>query len=318
MSRRAGLAEVVRALGGQLLAGGQRALVPGPGHSAADRSVSLLLDGGRVVAHSFAGDDWRDVLDDLRRRNLIDMEGRLLGAGVPGERALSPSGAERRRCAQALWAEGLPVAGRLAERHVRLRAVVRALGDALRHHPGVPSAVYLGRGLRRPALLAAVRDADGEVCAVEVTYLAADGGRARMGLPRKTVGVLPPGAAVRLDPAGPHLLVAEGVFSALSASERFGLPAWALLSTSNLRRWPPPDGVTAVTIAADRGADGERSARVLSARLRALGLTVVVVWPPRAFGDWNDAEAAQRRREEGLGRGEPDGRVVRADGSETL
>jgi putative DNA primase/helicase len=318
VSRRAGLAEVVRALGGDLLAGGRRALVPGPGHSAADRSVSLLLDRERVVAHSFAGDDWRDVLDELRCRNLIDWDGRLLGAGTPAFRAVSPSVAQRRRCAQALWAEGFPVARRLAERHARLRGVGRALGDALRHHPAVPSAIYLGRGLRRPALLAAVRDADGEVCAVEVTYLAADGGRARMGLPRKTVGVLPPSAAVRLDPAGPHLLVAEGVFSALSASEHFGLPVWALLSTSNLRRWTPPHGVTAVTIAADWGADGERSARVLAARLRALGLTVVVAWPPRAFGDWNEAQAAERRREEGLGKGEPDGRVVRADGSETL
>ena len=154
---------------------------------------------------------------------------------------------------------------------------------------------------------------------MEVTYLAPVGDRARMGLPRKTVGVLPAGAAVRLDPAGPRLLVAEGVFSALSASERFGLPAWALLSTSNLRRWTPPQGVTAVTIAADRGAAGERSARILAARLRALGLTVVAVWPPRAFGDWNEAEAAEEgRQEEGLRKGEPDGRVVRADGSETL
>ena len=46
---RGGLAAIVRALGGDLYAGGGRANVPGPGHSAADRSVSLMLSDGRSV-----------------------------------------------------------------------------------------------------------------------------------------------------------------------------------------------------------------------------------------------------------------------------
>jgi len=206
-------------------------------------------------------------------------------------------------------------AGTLSARHVRRRGVTRVLPPDLRHHDAAPAALYDGRGPFRPALLAAIRGPDGALCAVEVTYLAGDGARARLRLPRKTIGVLPPGAAVRLDPAGSALLVAEGVFSALSASERFGLPAWALLSTSNLRAWTPPSGVRRVLIAADRGADGERSARVLAERLRTLGVRVRLAWPPAPFGDWN--EAAGTTPEEGGtgGTGEPDGRVVRTDGS---
>lgn len=90
-----GLAEIVRALGGDLYAGGRRASVPGPGHSRTDRSVSLALEGDRVLIHSFAGDDGRRVRDELQRRRLID------GSGVCWAPRLS-SGTLGSR----LWARG--------------------------------------------------------------------------------------------------------------------------------------------------------------------------------------------------------------------
>ena len=129
--------------------------------------------------------------------------------------------------------------------------------------------------------------------AVEITYLGPGGRRsAGLRLARKTVGLIPPGSAVWLDPRGPDLLVAEGVFTALSARRRFGLPTWALLSTSNLRSWRPPPGVTSVLIAADRGQDGEASARILATALRAMGIRTRIVLPPAPFGDWNEADTA--------------------------
>lgn len=287
---RGGLAAIVRALGGDLYADGCRANVPGPGHSPADRSVSLMLSEGRVIAHSFAGDGWRTVLDDLIERGLVDRDGRLLGAGVASV-ATSPSARARRAIAQGLWAEGRPIMGTLSETHLRRRGVASA-SSALRHHPGVPAAVYAARGLRRPALLAAITTPAGEVTGVEVTYLAPNGVRARMSLARKTIGVRAPGSAVRLDPPAPRMLVGEGVATCLSAAARFGLPAWALLSSGNLRAWRPPPRVAFVVIAADRGRDGERSALVLAAALRARGVRGAVRWPPAPFGDWNEASVA--------------------------
>jgi putative DNA primase/helicase len=308
---RASLAPVVRALGGDLLAGGLRANVPGPGHSAADRSVSLLLAGTRVVVHSFAGDDWRDVLAELRDLGLVDEDGCLAGVhGAAAARREPASRAARVAIARDLWSEGRPLAGTLSERHLRLRGVGGPPPDDLRHHLAVPSAVYAGRGVRRPALLAAIRDPSGELWGVEVTYLAPSGYRATVRTPRKTVGACPAGSAVRLAACGPRLLVGEGVFTCLSAARVFGLPAWALLSTRNLRSWRPPDGVRAVLIAADRGADGERSARLLAAGLRALGLGVDLRWPPTPFSDWNEAEAADRRQ------GEAEEGRVRADAAD--
>lgn len=289
---RGGLAAIVRALGGDLYAGGGRANVPGPGHSAADRSVSLVLSDGRVIAHSFAGDDWRAVLENLFERGLVDRDGRLIGAGVVSA-ASGPSARERRAIAQGLWAEGRPIVGTLSGIHLRRRGVASA-SAALRHHPGVPAAVYAARGVRRPALLAAITAPAGELTGVEVTYLAPDGDRARMTLARKTIGVRGPGAAVRLDPPAPRMLVGEGVATCLSAAARFGLPGWALLSAGNLRAWRSPPGVEFVVIAADRGRDGERSALVLAAALRTLGVRGAVRWPPAPFGDWNEAWVASR------------------------
>lgn len=312
------LATIVRALGGDLWAGGRRANVPAPGHSAADRSVSLLLDGDRVVAHGFGGVAWREVLADLVARRLIDVDGRLLGGGAlpPPSPAPGWTTAARRRAAMDLWDGAAAVRGTLSARHLRRRGVIRAPSPALRHHSAVPAAVYEGRGPYGPALLASVSAPDGALCAVEITYLAADGARARRRLARKTVGVLPPGCAVRLDPAGRELLVAEGVFTALSASAWFGLPAWALLSTSNLRAWAAPPGVRRVLIAADRGRDGERSAGILSACLKDQGVASRVRLPPWPFGDWNEALASDREEGGRDARGEPDGREVRTGGSE--
>lgn len=286
------LLTIARVLGGDLYDGGRRANVPAPGHSRRDRSVSLLLSGGRVVAHCFGGGDWREVLDDLRRRGLVDLAGQPASGGTlqPSDASL-PLRSERLAAAHRFWAGGSAAGpGSLSARHARLRGVRRGLPEALRHHPAAPLAAYRSCRPTRPALMAGVRAPDGRLTAVEITYLDPGGRRATgLRLPRKTVGLLPPGSAVPLDPPGPELLVAEGVFTTLSATERFGMPGWALLSTTNLRSWTPPTGVRRVLIAADRGRDGEASAALLAGRLRGAGLQVTVRTPKPPDGDWNEA-----------------------------
>jgi hypothetical protein len=295
---------IVRACGGDLYAGGRRANIPAPGHSRGDRSVSLWLHDGRLLVHSFGSTDWRDVLDDLRARGLIDARGTVLdGAGAHTRLREEPSDRERVETAERLWSEARPLAGTLSERHLRLRSVRCTPTDAdLRHHPAVPIAVYADRGRRAPALLAGLRDPQGRLTAVEVTYLDRQGRRAQaLRLSRKTIGLVRPSSAVRLHPARPDLLVGEGVFTTLAASERFALPGWALLSIRNLKTWRPPAGVERVLIAADRGRPGEAAAAWLRRQLEDLGVRAGIVLPPRRFGDWNEAACAepQSRRAKG-------------------
>lgn len=295
------LVAIVKALGGELYAGGRAASVPGPGHSRADRSVSLLLVDGRVVVNSFAGQDWRLVMAELQRRGLVDRGGRLANASGC-EPAAAPTRVERIAVARSLWAASGDIHGGPAEAYCRRRRIHGPLSPELRFHPAVAAAVYRDAGTRRPGLLAALRDGEGGLCGVELTYLTWRGERAPVAAPRKTIGTCPPGTAVRLSPPARRLVVAEGVFTALSAAEAFGGPAWALLSAGNLERWSPPPEVRQVLIAADRGEAGERAATSLAMRLRRQDRGAEIRLPPVGFGDWNEAAAAtDGRREEGRG-----------------
>uniref|UniRef100_B0T9S6 Uncharacterized protein n=1 Tax=Caulobacter sp. (strain K31) TaxID=366602 RepID=B0T9S6_CAUSK len=294
------LCHIVKALGGELYAGGRRANIPAPGHSCADRSVSLLLEDDRVVVHTFGDGDWKAVLDHLRDNRLIDVHNAPTSVSGGGPRAAvvaKPPDPQRLDAARRLWEGGRAVPGTLCERHCRLRHIRRALPgpEILRHGGDTPVSAYVQTRHRRPALMAAICDAQGAFTAVEVTYLAPNGHKALdLRLARKTVGPVPAGTAARLDPAAPEMLVAEGVFTTLSATERFSLPGWALMSTRNLKTWRPPPGVRSVLIAADRGLDGAASAQILAARLQRQGVATRIEFPPEPFGDWNDVEAALR------------------------
>lgn len=299
------LHRIVARLGGDLYAAGLRANVPGPGHSPSDRSVSLLLSGGRLVAHGFGGSDWRAVRAQLQAEGLIDRDGHvLLGAGEAGPVApVRPGRPMRIAAARRIWdGAGAIGAASPSRRHLERRAIPREAGDprAVRHHPAAPLSAYRPGSAGAPALVAAVRAPSGVLTAVELTYLTPDGRRDdRLRIPRKTVGVVPAGSAVRLAQAAGTLLVGEGVMTVLSAAHRFGLPGWALLAAHNLAAWSPPAGVERVLIAADRGEPGETAARRLQARLRGRGFEVTVAAPSAPFDDWNAAAIAERRREGG-------------------
>lgn len=285
------LRPVVQALGGDLYQNGARANVPAPGHSPADRSVSLMVSGDRLVVHSFGAADWREVLDDLRRRGLIDRDGRLQGKGAgPTMRRSTP--AQRVQAAIRLWEGGrrTGTSGHLA-RHLARRGVAWSpeLLD-LREHPAAPLSVYReGRATRR-AMMARITGPDGDLVGVELTYLDPNGDQAvGLRLSRKTIGGVPPGAAVRLCRPAPRMVVAEGAITTLSAMALLDRPGWALLSAGNLAQWTPPSGVQDVLIAADRGEAGERAAQRLQRRLAAAGAVADIAWPPQGHGDWNEA-----------------------------
>jgi hypothetical protein len=100
-------------LGGKLYDRGRRASVPASGHGVQDRSVSLLLQGDRVVAHAFGDGDWKGVLDHLRAPSLIGADHRILdgpaSAVVGRAQREDASARERLEVALRLWDAGRPL-----------------------------------------------------------------------------------------------------------------------------------------------------------------------------------------------------------------
>src|SRR5215208_3706519 len=62
--------ELARVLGGNI-AGRDKVLAPGPGHSPKDRSLQVTLSASSpdgLLVHSFCGDDWKLCRDYVRQR----------------------------------------------------------------------------------------------------------------------------------------------------------------------------------------------------------------------------------------------------------
>ncbi|WP_135213115.1 DUF7146 domain-containing protein [Vitreimonas flagellata] len=284
------LKRIVDAMGGQLMDGGRRALIRGPGHGAADRSVSLLeTEDGRVLIHCFSPrDDWRAVRAELADLGLLEEDrDQHEDSSEQIVRVHSePRDEERMARVTRLWAESQPIAGTVAERYLRARAIEGELPgpDVLRFHPRMTS---LDDRLRRPALMSALVDADGALQGVQVTLLTAHGaGKAPVATPRRTIGRLM-GHYVRIDAPGHTLVIAEGLETALSARRALAAGAWAFLSAENLAQFEPPPVIDRLIIAADRDAAGKAvAARVLQRVAGAIACEIALA--PDGFGDWND------------------------------
>ncbi len=160
---------------------------------------------------------------------------------------------------------------------------------SIRCHPGL--AYHDGERVLGtfPAMLATVTDAAGRAVSMHRTYIQ-DGRKAPVPAPKKLMQGLPlAGAAIRLTPVSRSLGIAEGIETALAASELFEVPAWSCISTSGIESFEPPEGVEHVAIFADNDANfaGQAAAYRAAHRLALKGIEVEVVIPP-SVGDWLD------------------------------
>lgn len=298
------LYEIVARVGGEVRSGGTEASVPGPGHSRKDRSLSLRLEGDRVVWFSHAG--------DLRHGDVMA----YLGLDQREERPQSRAERERRErerqaaamvkereglaFCQEVWAGSQPLAGSPADGYLRSRGLDLTGCIDLRFHPAAPRNKPRVQGDARPdlpphpALLALVRDVTGAPRGLHATYVRADGGGKAFGdKSRLMFGPVREGA-VRLAPPDSRgrLAVGEGIETTASYSRLFGLPGWASLSTAGMKTLRIPAGVHALAIAADNddGGAGLEAANMLAERVRC---EAEVHEAP--FGaDWGDVWEAQR------------------------
>lgn len=264
-----------------------------PAHE--DRSPSLSVTqtrDGRVLVKCFAGCDQMTVIAALR----------LMGLWGDGEVTMDPSypgyfttrhdntdGVDERKAreyARSIWddareAQGTPVEAYLRGRGIRLPVSGQLrYASRLKHSPS-------GKSFR--AMIARISDERG-FCGVQRTYLDANSDGKAPVSPNKMCKGPQGGGAVRLRMPSDRLGLAEGIETALSASQMYAMPVWATLSANRLGKIEIPKTVRILHIFGDSGAVGKREAFAAADEYERRGLHVEIVFPAAHFKNADNAD----------------------------
>ena len=250
------------------------------------------LDGGQplsTLAHATG----------LRGRPLFERAAALVGAAKKNSASVQPvNGHEQRmRQVKAILADCVDAKGTLVETYLQARGVDLPPGCTdLLYHPDLTD-WDARRG--RPAMVAIIRDATGQVTGgIHRTYLA-DDGSAKADTSKAKMMLGPSAGVVQLMPIGEDgvLGVGEGIETSLAGAKIFGVPAWAALSAGNMRNFKFPKGLKQLIIFADRGEDGEKSAAFLLSRAKTASIDACI-YLPNGGDDFADDLACSECRAE--------------------
>jgi hypothetical protein len=194
--------------------------------------------------------------------------------------------------ARRLWGMSQPIHATLAETYLRQRSItdLRNCGS-LRFHPncwyrpdaddppGTPDAF--------PALIAAVRNGDGDLTGLHRTWLDPSGRtKADVATPRRAMGDLL-GNGVRFCRVSHVMIAGEGIETMLSLRQIMpAMPMIAALSAAHLAAIELPADLRRLYIAQENDAAGLQAAVTLTDRARAAGIDVLPL--DARHGDFND------------------------------
>jgi len=307
--------EISRCMGGEVHC--DQALVPGPGHSRHDRSLSVRVDPNApdgFVVHSFCGDEPIACRDHVRRMcGLPDFRSERrqpspqtaqasLERRIKAERDDAALAAYVTSKALETWQEAVPLPGTVAERYLRVRCNILPAdildADALRFHPRCVFKLADDSKARLPALIGLFRDMQtGKPVAIHRTALLSDGSgkddqTPGLGNPKKMLGQCN-GAAIMLTPLADvthGLAVCEGVETAISIAQTGWRPLWVVGSAGGIESFPPLAGLECLTVFADHDHNGacQRAAAICRDRLSHHNIEVEAIMPRAAGSDWND------------------------------
>jgi putative DNA primase/helicase len=283
---------IARAVGGSV--SGRNVLAPGPGHSRADRSLSIKIEPGApdgFLVHSFAGDPPLECRDYVRA---------ALGLGARERQRAQSSPRWSRPCTAApesdpdyrsalalqLWNEGCDPRGTVVADYLAARGLTLSddtAGEVIRFHPALKF-----NGASVAGMVALFRDVRTNApCGIHRTFL--DGAGAKFD--RKMLGRARD-AAIKLnadESVALGLHIGEGVETCLAGWLAGFRPVWALGSATAIAAFPVLSGIEAITVLGEVGDGGanHRAAQACAARWIEAGRDAFMV-TPQVGGDLND------------------------------
>jgi hypothetical protein len=254
-----------------------------PAHDDRTPSLSVTLGRKAILFHCFAGCSNEAVMAALDRcgvrgRDLFDGSGSV---EFQPKKNLPFSPNARR-----LWQSAMAITDSPAERYLAQRGLM-STSDQLRYLGRTP----LGpRGAVQflPAMLAAVTT-DMGIIAVQRTFLdIASGKLASFARPKRALGSLGYGAVRLAPPVRGRLGLAEGIESALSAMQLFGIPCWATLGNERFGLVAIPESVRELFLFIDNDAGGALAEERALKAYASPDLVIHSRAPTSPGFDWND------------------------------
>lgn len=271
-----------------------------PAHDDRTPSLSVTLGRKAILFHCFAGCPNEDVIAALDRQGV---RSRDLFTGSDARtierRILNDFSPNARR----LWQLATAIPDSPAARYLAKRGLLHG-SDQLRYLARTP----LGpRGAVEflPAMLAAVTTDIG-IIAVHRTFLdLASGKLAAFERPKRALGTLGCGAIRLVPPVQGRLGLAEGIESALSAMQLFGVPCWATLGNERFGLVAIPESVRELHLFIDNDAGGALAEKRALTAYAAPNRVIHSRAPASPGFDWNDElKSRLARKPDSLGRGE--------------
>jgi len=244
---------ITTALGGKWQ--GRYGLCRCPTH--ADSTPALKVsdsDRRGIDVHCFAGCDWKEIKDELKRQGLLDGEwGRYV---TPLLKRAEP---EPKKVDWSLWHRAVPLPGTLAKKYFvhyrKLKIGSLDLDHCLRFNR-----------VHRMVVALMTDPVTNDPVGIHRTYLNAEGGK----FDRKMLGHQ---GVVRItsdEDVTYGLGIAEGIEDALAVALDWG-PAWAATSAGAIERFPVLSGIDCITVFADADAAGAKAACACAERWMAAG-----------------------------------------------
>lgn len=268
----------------------------------ADATPSFYVVPVKGFFHCFGcgahGDGVKFIMD-YEQVDFLEACRRIAGGTAPVRRAppaATPEQDARERhekvqSAIAIWRDTREADGTVVEAYLRARGITLPPPVCLRYHPALP---HKPSGHVGPAMVAAVQNAAGGICAIHRTWLRADGsGKADVNPNKMGLGSWN-GGHIRLSRYADRLAVAEGIETAMSVMQSgFGLPCWATMSLGNIGA-AVPEAVREVIICADSdGAEKDHTKHEAilikaASQFQDAGKRVRIARPPAGmdFNDW--------------------------------